>query len=122
MKESWLVELNPPVTGSTTLRATGERDFMKRTAIPLAWVASAVSPKGRISIQSAHESRPSVINHGLVQIPPAAGQLNLPIQTIMELRYDDAVLETPSTSVEILPGPYSVQSVARAWVLSLIHI
>lgn len=116
VKESWLVELNPPVTGSTTLRATGERDFMKRTAIPLAWVASAVSPKGRISIQSAHESRPSVINHGLVQIPPAAGQLNLPIQTIMELRYDDAVLETPSTSVEILPGPYSVQSVARAWV------
>ena len=115
-KESWLVELSPPVTGSTTLRATGERDFTERTAIPLAWVESAVSPQGRISIQSAYENRPSVLNHGLVQMPPLAGQLNLPIQTIMELRYDDTVLATLSPAVEIVPSLNNMQSVARAWV------
>ncbi len=115
-KESWLVELSPPVIGSTTLRATGERDFTERTAIPLTWVESAVSPQGRISIQSAYETRPVVLNHGLVQMPPLAGRLNLPIQTIMELRYDDTVLATPSPAVEIVPSLNNMQSVARAWV------
>ena len=115
-KESWLVELSPPVTGSTTLRATGEREFTERTAIPLAWVESAVSPQGRISIQSAYENRPAVLNHGLVQMPPLVGRLNLPIQTIMELRYDEAVLATPGPAVEIVPGLNNRQSIARAWV------
>jgi len=115
-KESWLVELSPPVIGSTTLRATGERDFTERTAIPLVWVESAVSPQGRISIQSAYENRPVVLNHGLIQMPPVAGRLNLPIQTIMELRYDDTVLATPSSAVEIVPSLNNMQSVARAWV------
>ncbi|MDA7937606.1 hypothetical protein N9B71_00950 [Pirellulales bacterium] len=115
-KESWLVELNPPVTGSTTLRATGERDFTERTAIPLAWVESAVSPQGRISILSAHENRPSVLNHGLVQMPPLPGQLDLPIQTVMELRYDDTALAATGPAVEILPSLNSLQSVPRAWV------
>ena len=58
VKESWLVELNPPVTGATTLRATGKRDFIERTAIPLVWIESAVSPQGRINIKAARGSGP----------------------------------------------------------------
>ena len=116
IKESWLVELNPPVRGATTLRATGKRDFTEQTAIPLVWIESAISPQGRIAIQSARGSRPTVINHGLVQLPPLAGQSNLPIQSVMELLYDESALAQTGPSVEVLPVPNSVQSVARAWV------
>ena len=80
------------------------------------WIESAISPQGRIAIQSARGSRPAVINHGLVQLPPLVGQSNLPIQSVMELLYDESALAQTGPSVEVLPVPYSVQSVARAWV------
>ncbi len=115
-KESWLVELNPPVTGATTLRATGKRDFTEKTVIPLVWIESAVSPQGRINIKAARGSRPLVLNHRLVQLPPQAGQSNLPIQSVMELLYDGAALAQKAPAIEILPVLNSVQSVARAWV------
>lgn len=116
VKESWLVELNPPVTGAVTLRATGKQEFTEQTALPLVWVESAVAPQGRISIQSTRGSRPSVLNHRLVQLPPLANQLTLPIQSVVELLYDASALAQTGPSVEILPVPDSVQSVARAWV------
>ncbi|MDA7994583.1 MAG: hypothetical protein MPJ25_16265, partial [Pirellulales bacterium] len=115
-KESWLVELNPPVTGATTLRATGKRDFAEQTAIPLAWVESAISPQGCIDIQAVRGSRPSVLNHHLVQLPPQAGQSNLPIQSVMKLLYNESALSQSGPSLEILPLRDSVHSVARAWV------
>lgn len=116
VKESWLVELNPPVTGATTLRATGKRDFAEKTAIPLAWVESAISPRGCIDIQAVRGSRPSVLNHRLVQLPPRAGQSNLPIQSVMEFLYNESALSQSGPSLEILPLRDSVHSVARAWV------
>jgi len=116
LKESWLVELNPPVTGAVTLRATGKQQFKEQTALPLVWVESAVATQGRISIQAARGSRPSVLNHCLVQLPPLADQSILPIQSVVELLYDGSTLAQTGPSVEILPAPDSVQSVARAWV------
>ena len=116
VKESWLVELNPPVTGATTLRATGKRDFIERTAIPLVWIESAVSPQGRINIKAARGSGPTVLNHRLVQLPPPGGQSNLPIQSVIELLYDGSALAQTGPSIEILPVLDSVQSAARAWV------
>ncbi len=115
-KESWLVELNPPVTGATTLRATGKRDFIEQTAIPLVWIESAVSPQGGINISAARGSCPSVLNHRLVQLPPQVGQTNLPIQSVMELLYDGKALAQPGPAIEMLPVLDGVQSVARAWV------
>ena len=116
VKESWLVEFNPPVTGAVTLRATGKQQFTEQTALPLVWVESAVAPKGRISIQSTRASRPSVLNHRLIQLPPLAEQSALPIHSVVELLYDESALAQTGPSVEILPDPNSVQSVARAWV------
>ena len=115
-KESWLVELNPPVTGATTLRATGKRDFAEQTAIPLAWVESAISPQGCIDIQAVRGSRPSVLNHHLVQLPPQVGQLDVPIQPVMKLLYNESALSQSEPSLEILPLRDSAHSVARAWV------
>ena len=115
-KESWLVELNPPVTGATTLRATGKRDFIEQTTIPLVWIESAVSPQGRINISAARGSCPSILNHRLVQLPPQTGQTNLPIQSVMELLYDGSALAQTDPAIEMLPVLDSVQSVARAWV------
>ena len=116
VKESWLVEFNPPVTGAVTLRATGKQQFTEQTALPLVWVESAVAPKGRISIQSTRASRPSVLNHHLIQLPPSAEQSTLPIHSVVELLYDESALAQTGPSVEVLPDPNSVQSVARAWV------
>ena len=116
IKESWLVELNPPVTGAATLRATGKRDFIEQTAIPLVWIESAVSPQGRININAARGNCPSVLNHRLVQLPPQGGQTNLPIQSVMEVLYDGSALAQTGPAIELLPALDSVQSVARAWV------
>ena len=103
VKESWLVEFNPPVTGAVTLRQLENGNLQNRLLFLWCGSESAVAPKGRISIQSTRASRPSVLNHHLIQLPPLAEQSTLPIHSVVELLYNESALAQTGPSVEILP-------------------
>lgn len=114
--ESWLIELTPPVTGTTTIRATGSRPFTGGMPVPLAWVEAAEETSGHLVIQAVGQDRPHIRNARLRELPanlPGEG----PLETLAEFAYDKAAaLAGTGPAAELEPLPAAERPVPRCWI------
>ncbi len=113
---AWLIELTPPVTGTTTIRATASRPFTGVLPVPLAWVEAAEETTGRLVIQSVGQDRPHIRNARLRELPanlPGEG----PLETLAEFAYDKAAaLAGAGPAAELEPLPAAERPVPRCWI------
>jgi len=70
--ESWLVELRPATASAVTFRAARTVPLSQAVAVPLAWVEAAERPGGMVTVRGEPGRRPTVVNHQLREVPPAA--------------------------------------------------
>ncbi|MFM8415098.1 MAG: hypothetical protein ACKOCX_10275 [Planctomycetota bacterium] len=70
--ESWLVELRPATTEAVTFLAGRTVPLENAVTVPLAWVEAAERPGGIVTLRGEPGRRPTVVNHQLRELPPAA--------------------------------------------------
>lgn len=107
--ESWLVELRPATTAAVTFRAGRAVPLHEAVPMPLAWVEAAEQPGGVVTVRGEPGRRPTVVNHQLRELPPAADA----DPGVVALAYGpprSLVAGTPAAQVSESPA-----AAARAW-------
>jgi hypothetical protein len=113
VSESWLLEFRPAIEGAAVIRGTRTIPFMDAMQVPLAWVADARSPHGVVTLLSAGPLLPEVVNHRLLELPPAVDGRGAR-QRIVEFSYGPPPPVAGPTA-ELRPVMAGVDSRAWAW-------
>ena len=118
--ESWMIELNPPMRESVSIRAIRTISFQSAVPFPLAWIDGAVQQVGVLTVRDTSRQHARVINRRLDELPIRPGDVDQSHATRADFSFNPGMNHSDDALPvgEIIPNRLDANQQGQAWVWS----